>query len=99
MGIWSEGAWQDTPIEEAVIENVELNQEGEFVKIEEKPVETGFKGLPVRCGGDTIWLIKEGKKHRISSAEVYSKLGFKFGDEKDLDFETLMVLKEGEPIK
>ena len=87
------GIWQSEPIEEAVIE------ESKTIEEIEKPVETGFKGLPVRCGGDTIWLIKGGKKHRISNADVYSKLGFKFGDERDIDFETLMVLKEGEPIK
>ena len=94
------GIWQSEPIEEAVIEEskstVEVEAKAE-AKVEVK--ETGFKGLPVRCGGDTIWLLKEGKKHRISSAEVYSKLGFKFGDERDIDFETLMVLQEGEPVK
>lgn len=57
-----------------------------------------FKGLPVRSGGDRIWLLKGGQKHWIRNAEVFSKLGFKFGDEREIDFETLQLIPEGTPI-
>lgn len=57
-----------------------------------------FKGLPVRAGGDRIFLLLKGKKYWVSSAEVYARLGFKFGDEVRIDGETLAVIPEGEPI-
>lgn len=63
-------------------------------------VETGdWKGLPVRAGGDQIWLLKGGKRFWITSAEVYKRLGFNFGEERDIDPKTLNVIPEGEPIK
>ena len=89
-----------TPLAPASIrENV---QEGEIVStpVVEKVPETGeFKGLPVRVAGDKIWLLKNGKRAWVTSKEVYEKLGFKFGDEKNIDFETLMALPEAEPIR
>lgn len=63
----------------------------------EEPKE--FKGLPVRTGGDKIFLLKGGKKHWVTSPEAYSKLGFKFGDEAEIDRLTLGVIPEGSPIK
>ena len=66
--------------------------------MEEKPLKPEFKGLPVRCGGDRIWLLKGGKKHWIRNAEIFSKLGFKFGDEREIDFDTLQLIPEGTPI-
>lgn len=96
MGIW------DTPVQEAevVSNNAEpvvdaVKAEIEFDASKEKPE---FKGLPVRGNGDRIYLLKGGKKHWVRNAEIYSKLGFKFGDEKELDFETLQLIPEGEPI-
>ena len=58
-----------------------------------------FKGLLVREGGDKVFLIKEGKKHWMTSPEAMAKLGFKFGDEVELDRITLGVIPEGSPIK
>jgi hypothetical protein len=78
----------ETPIVEAKVEAV----------ASVIPVKEEFKGLPVRSGGDRIWLLKGGKKHWIRNAEVFSKLGFKFGDEREIDFDTLNALVEGEPI-
>ena len=58
-----------------------------------------FVGLPVRAGGDRIFLLKKGKKFWISNPEVYAKLGFKFGDEVRIDPETLAVIPEGEILR
>ena len=58
-----------------------------------------FKGLPVRVEGDKIFLLKNGKKHWISSAEALMNLGFKFGDEVKIDQATLNALPEAEPIR
>lgn len=76
-------------------------QEAEVLeRVANEPVKPeGFQGLPVRLAGDKIWLLKEGKRAWISSAEVYARLGFKFGDEREIDSETLMMLPEAEPIK
>lgn len=63
------------------------------------PDDGKFKGLPVRVAGDKIWLLKEGKRSWVTSADVYSRLGFKFGDEKDIDYQTLMCIPEGVPLK
>ena len=70
-------------------------------KIEEAQVvrPNEFKGLPVRAGGDNIFLLKGGRRYWITSAEVYAKLGFKFGDEVKIDQATLNVIPEGEPIR
>lgn len=65
-----------------------------------QPVQEGeWKGLPVRALGDRIFLLKGGKKYWITSGEMYSKLGFKFGDEVKIDQATLDVIPEGEPIR
>jgi len=58
-----------------------------------------FAGLPVRAGGDRIFLLRKGKKFWISSPAVYEKLGFKFGDEVMIDPETLAVIPEGEILR
>ena len=58
-----------------------------------------FKGLPVRADGDKVFLLKGGRRFWITSAQVYSKLGFKFGDEVKIDQATLNVIPEGEPLR
>ena len=74
--------------------------EDEIITAQLKVPEVGsFKGLPVRVAGDKIWLLKGGKRAWISSKEVYEKLGFKFGDEKNIDAETLMCIPESIPLK
>jgi hypothetical protein len=60
--------------------------------------DNGFKGLPVRGNGDSIYLLKGGRKHWFPSAEIFAKFGFKFGDEVKLDEETLAVIPEGGPL-
>lgn len=59
---------------------------------------TEWNGLPVRSIGDKVWLLRGGRKHHVTSPEVYNKLGFKFGDESKIDDATLDVIPEGEPI-
>jgi hypothetical protein len=63
------------------------------------PDDGTFKGLPVRVAGDKIWLLKGGKRSWVTSKEVYEKLGFKFGDEKNIDAETLMCIPESIPLR
>lgn len=58
-----------------------------------------FKGLPVRTSGDRIFLLLKGKKYWVANPEAYSKLGFKFGDERKIDIESLDLFQEGEPLK
>jgi hypothetical protein len=64
-----------------------------------QPLPNEFKGLPVRAGGDRVFLIKAGRKYWISNPEAMSKLGFKLGDEARIDQETLDCLAEGEPLR
>lgn len=58
-----------------------------------------WKGLPVRAVGDRVFLIKGGKKYWVTNPEVYTKLGFKLGDEVKIDQATLDVLPDGDPIR
>jgi hypothetical protein len=60
---------------------------------------TEFKGLPVRAGGDRVFLLLNGKKQWFANAEAFAKAGFKFGDEVKIDDATLNVIPEGEPIR
>ena len=57
------------------------------------------KGLLVRVGGDKIFLLKAGKKHWVTSPDAMEKLGFKFGDEAEMDRITLGIIPEGQPLK
>jgi len=56
-------------------------------------------GLPVRCGGDKVYLIRDGQKHWLTSPEAMAKEGFKLGDEREIDKVSLAVFPEGEPIR
>lgn len=97
MGIWDETPAQK--IEDAqVVETPAVEARAEAVA-SVTPVKEEFKGLPVRSGGDRVWLLKGGKKHWITNKETFEKLGFKFGDEKELDFETLQIIPDGEAIR
>lgn len=95
MGIWTNKSEQ-TAVQEAevVVEPV--------TKVPTAIIENAFEikkeGLPVRCGGDRIYLLLKGKKHWVVNAEVYSRLGFRFGDERDIDPESLQLFPEGEPL-
>jgi hypothetical protein len=65
-----------------------------------QPVEQKeFRGTLVRATGDKIFLLKEGKRHWVSTPQALQNLGFKFGDEVRVDDATLMSLAEGEVIK
>lgn len=108
MGIWdsSNGPIKDAEVvldnhSKQVSENVDVNAKSEFVKTEPvvPTVKPEFKGLPVRVSGDRIWLLKGGKKAWITNKETFEKLGFRFGDEREIDFETLQALPEGEPLR
>ena len=87
-----------TPLAPKSIREVE---EAEVITAEspQSPDDGTFKGLPVRVAGDKIWLLKEGRRHWVTSKEIYEKLGFKFGDERETDFTTLMALPEAEPLR
>jgi len=61
-------------------------------------VKEEWQGLPVRAGGDRIFLLKGGKKYWVQNAEAYQKLGFKFGDECKIDQATLDALEDGDII-
>lgn len=94
-----------TPLAPVSIREAEVVKENEGIAAQlpqtpqQTPDDGKFKGLPVRVAGDKIWLLKEGKRSWVTSAEVYSSLGFKFGDEKQIDSETLMCIPEGLPIR
>lgn len=64
-----------------------------------EPARPEFKGLPVRAEGDKVFLLKGGKRYWITSPEIFSKLGFKFGDEVKLDQATLNIIPEGDPLR
>ena len=79
---------------------VEKLVEAPVEKVESPPEEkVEFKGLLVRTGGDNIFLLKEGQRRWVTSPEVLTKLGFKFGDEVEIDRLTLNVIPEGEPLR
>ena len=82
--------WQPTPPEYKPPENISPPP---------APQPEEFKGLPVRAGGDRVFLLKGGKKFWIMNAEAFARLGFKFGDEARIDEATLSVIAEGEPLK
>ena len=68
--------------------------------VEAKVEETSsFKGLLVRAGGDKVYLIRDGKKHWMTSPEALEKNGFKLGDEREIDVVSLSIFPEGEPIR
>lgn len=86
----------DTPVGVPVFNAADLPP---VAKAQEAITPEGFKGLPVRAEGDKIFVLKEGKRFWVTSAKVFSKLGFKFGDEVRIDQTTLNVLPEGEPLR
>lgn len=99
MGIWE----NTTPVQDAqVVETPTAKAEAVATAVagpETSQEAKVFKGLPVRSTGDRIWLLKGGKKYWVTNKETYEKLGFKFGDEREIDFETLQSLVEGEPLR
>lgn len=67
---------------------------------ESQPEKKEFVGLPVRVPGqDKVFLLKGGKRHWITTPEIFSNLGFRFGDETDIDEATLRVIPEGTPLR
>src|ERR1035437_6110905 len=62
-------------------------------------VETDWNGLPVRAVGDRVFILKQGKKHWVTSPEAMAKLGFKLGDEVKLDQASLDLFPDGDPIR
>ena len=86
--------WNDAPEQPQNVDNQPVQPE-----VVEQPKTQGFVGLPVRAGDDRVWILKGGKRHWVTSADVFSGLGFKFGDEREIDKETLTALPEGEPIR
>ena len=49
--------------------------------------------------GDKIYLVKNGIRYWITSPEILTKLGFKFGDEKFIERQKFSLLRAGEPLK
>ena len=87
--------WEDT-----IPTGPELTEEVPVVPAEpQEAVSTPTTGIPVRLEGDRIYLLKDAKKHWITSAEAYEKLGFKFGDEYKIDQASFDLFSEGEPIQ
>ncbi len=52
----------------------------------------------VRGDGDAVYLIADEMKHWVLSAEIYEKLGYRFGDEKHIEMSELANIKTGEVI-
>jgi hypothetical protein len=88
--------WGDVPLE---VPSFNIADKPPVVEPQGATEEADFKGLPVRAGGDMIFLLRNGKRAWVTSAEVFSKLGFKFGDEVKIDQATLNVIPEGEPLR
>lgn len=65
----------------------------------DKPQVSEWQGLPVRAGGDRVFLLKGGQKRWITSPQALENLGFKLGDEVKIDQATLDIIPEGEPIR
>jgi len=96
MNVWGDTPLAPpTPAEGAVAVPEPVVKEAETVV--EEPKE--WIGLPVRADGDRVYLLKDGRKRWITSAEVFSNLGFKFGEEVRIDQATLSVIPEGEPVR
>lgn len=49
--------------------------------------------------GDKIYFVEKGTKHWITSPEVLKQMGFEFGQEKEIDKDTMAQLQSGEPIR
>jgi len=57
------------------------------------------KRLPaVRGDGDAVYLVENETKHWVVSASIYEKLGYRFGDEKNIGNTELANIKTGEVI-
>lgn len=52
----------------------------------------------VRANSDEVYLIKDNEKHWVTNPEVYSLLGFKFGEETNISPSDLANHKTGEAI-
>jgi hypothetical protein len=48
--------------------------------------------------GDKVYLIKEGKRHWITTPEALKEIGFTLGEEKTISYTELAKLKEGKSI-
>lgn len=72
-------------------------------KANEKTVEAELVDVPnlVRSAnsGDKIYFVKGNEKHWVTSPEVLKALGFEFGQEKEIDKNTMAALTSGEPIR
>lgn len=90
---------QGKPVFPPVADTAPAQQPAEQPAEQVQADEDGWKGLPVRAGGDRIFLLKNGTRRWITSKEVYEGLGFNFGDEVKLDQATLNVIPEDEPIR
>jgi hypothetical protein len=89
---WGQASTGNKPVQEAEVLSPSLTP-----PMPQAPNE--FQGLPVRAGGDRVFILKEGKRHWVSTPEAFARLGFKLGDERRIDQATLSVLPEGEIIK
>ena len=94
MGYFDDQIAQGKPIVPPTVEQAPLPPQTPPVA-----APSDFKGLPVRAGGDRVFLLLNGKKQWFATAEAYGKAGFKFGDEVKIDQATLDVIPEGEPIR
>ena len=95
--------WKIPPMGAVQEQSTAQVQEAEIVPPAPVPpmpqTQTEFAGLPVRASGDKVFILKDGKRHWVTSPEAFAKLGFKLGDERRIDQATLAVLPEGEPIR
>ena len=48
--------------------------------------------------GDKVYLIKDGKRHWVTSPEALKEAGFTLGQEETVPYEEIAKLEEGKPI-
>lgn len=61
-------------------------------------VKEGSYIVRTKYTGDKVYLIQDGKKHWIRNPETLEKLGFQFGQEKEISVQDLHANEEGDSI-
>lgn len=61
-------------------------------------VKEGAFLLRTQPTGDKIYLVQDGERFWIKNPETLHKLGFSFGQEKEVKYQVLLEYKDGGPI-
>jgi hypothetical protein len=87
----------ETPIQEAEVVSepaVPVPQ----APVTPTPEKREHKYRAVRGGGDQIFIIKDGKRHWVLNAQIYEKLGYRFGEEDRVEQSEIATYLPGETI-